>query len=55
MTSLRFRARIDINGVNPFVPVEPEQAARLREGAGASRCRSWSGSTARPPNRGGST
>ncbi|USQ98353.1 YdeI/OmpD-associated family protein [Caulobacter sp. RL271] len=32
MTSLRFQARIDINGVNPFVPVEPDQAARLREG-----------------------
>jgi len=31
MTSLRFRARIDINGINPFVPVGPEQAARLRE------------------------
>jgi hypothetical protein len=32
MTSLRFRARIEINGINPFVPVAPEQAARLREG-----------------------
>lgn len=32
MTSLRYRARIQINGVNPFVPVEPDQAARLREG-----------------------
>lgn len=32
MTSLRFRVRIDINGVNPFVPVEADQAARLREG-----------------------
>lgn len=32
MTSLRYRARIEINGINPFVPVEPEQAARLREG-----------------------
>ena len=32
MTSLRFRAKIDINGINPFVPVASEQAARLREG-----------------------
>jgi hypothetical protein len=32
MTSLRFKARIEINGINPFVPVEAEQAARLREG-----------------------
>jgi hypothetical protein len=32
MTSLRFQARIEINGINPFVPVEPGQAARLREG-----------------------
>jgi hypothetical protein len=32
MASLRFKARIEINGINPFVPVEPERAARLREG-----------------------
>lgn len=32
MTSLRFRAKIEINGINPFVPVDAEQAARLREG-----------------------
>lgn len=32
MTSLRFQGAIEINGINPFVPVEPEQAARLREG-----------------------
>lgn len=32
MTSLRFRARIEINGINPFVPIDAEQAARLREG-----------------------
>lgn len=32
MTSLHFRARIDINGVNPFVPVDADQAARLCEG-----------------------
>lgn len=32
MTSLRYRARIEINGINPFVPVDPEQAAALREG-----------------------
>ena len=32
MTSLRYRTRIDINGINPFVPVEPEQAHSLREG-----------------------
>ena len=32
MTSLRFKARIDINGINPYVPVDAEQAARLREG-----------------------
>ena len=32
MTSLRFKAKIDINGINPFVPVDAEQAARLREG-----------------------
>lgn len=32
MTSLRFQGRIQINGINPFVPIEPEQAARLREG-----------------------
>ena len=32
MTSLRFRARIDVNGINPFVPVEADQAARLRKG-----------------------
>jgi hypothetical protein len=32
MTSLRYRARIDINGINPFVPVDAEQATALREG-----------------------
>lgn len=32
MTSLRFKAKIDINGINPFVPVDIEQAARLRGG-----------------------
>jgi hypothetical protein len=32
MTSLRFQATIEINGINPFVPVDAEQAARLREG-----------------------
>lgn len=32
MTSLRYRARIDINGINPFVPVDAGQAAALREG-----------------------
>ncbi|MBO9545054.1 YdeI/OmpD-associated family protein [Caulobacter sp.] len=32
MASLRYRARIEINGINPFVPVDPEQAAVLREG-----------------------
>ena len=32
MTSLRFQAKIEINGINPFVPVDAEQAARLREG-----------------------
>jgi hypothetical protein len=32
MTSLRFKAKIEINGINPFVPVDAEQAARLREG-----------------------
>jgi len=32
MTSLRFTARIEINGINPFVPVDAEQAARMREG-----------------------
>jgi len=32
MTSLCFRARIEINGINPFVPVDAERAARLREG-----------------------
>jgi hypothetical protein len=32
MTSLRYRARIEINGINPFVPVDPEQARSLREG-----------------------
>lgn len=32
MTSLRYRAKIDINGINPFVPVDSEQAALLREG-----------------------
>jgi hypothetical protein len=32
MTNLRFQATIEINGVNPFVPVDAEQAARLREG-----------------------
>ncbi|MET3667091.1 YdeI/OmpD-associated family protein [Caulobacter sp. 1776] len=32
MTSLRFKARIEINGINPFVPLDAEQAARLREG-----------------------
>jgi hypothetical protein len=32
MTRLRFTARIEINGINPFVPVDAEQAARLREG-----------------------
>lgn len=32
MASLRYRARIEINGINPFVPVDPEQAAALHEG-----------------------
>ena len=32
MTRLRFKTRIEINGINPFVPVSAEQAARLREG-----------------------
>ena len=32
MTSLRFTAPIEINGINPFVAVDAEQAARLREG-----------------------
>lgn len=32
MTSLRFAAKIEINGINPFVPVDAQQAARLREG-----------------------
>lgn len=32
MTSLRFMARIEINGINPFVAVDGEQATRLREG-----------------------
>ena len=32
MTSLRFRAKIDLNGINPFVPVDADQAARLCEG-----------------------
>lgn len=31
MASLRFKARIEINGINPFVPVSASQAARLRE------------------------
>lgn len=32
MTSLRFKAKIEINGINPFVPVDAELAARLCEG-----------------------
>ena len=27
---LRFRAPIEINGINPYIRVRPEQAARLR-------------------------
>jgi hypothetical protein len=29
---LRFRARIEINGINPYVPVRATQAARLQRG-----------------------
>jgi hypothetical protein len=29
---LRFRARIEINGINPYVPVRATQAARLKAG-----------------------
>ncbi len=32
MTTLRFRAVIDIRGVNPFVPISAARAARLRKG-----------------------
>jgi hypothetical protein len=32
MTSLRFKAKVEINGINPFVPVDAQQAASLREG-----------------------
>jgi hypothetical protein len=32
MTSLRFKATIEINGINPFVPVDADRAVRLREG-----------------------
>ena len=31
-TRLRFRARIEINGINPYVPVKATQAARLKRG-----------------------
>lgn len=32
MSSLRFSAAIGINGINPFVPVSAQRAARLRKG-----------------------
>jgi hypothetical protein len=31
-TTLRFRARIEINGINPYVRVGPERARRLKSG-----------------------
>jgi hypothetical protein len=32
ISKLRIRARIEINGINPYVPVRPAQAARLKSG-----------------------
>lgn len=38
MGSLRFRSRIEINNINPYVLIDAERAARLKK-AGASRYR----------------
>jgi hypothetical protein len=32
MSKLRFRAAIEMNGINPFVPVSAERAGRIRKG-----------------------